>query len=97
MRLNCLFWAYLEYRRRERDWVRAGRPIGDEPYWVKRPSRNAPRGLRHRLVGRLHRASGMIEVESFKPDVPTDVPLWKFWRVWTHLLFKGRAERGDNP
>jgi hypothetical protein len=91
MRSNCWIWAKLEYWRRKRAWVRAGMPIGQEPYWVKRQSRNEPRCLMHYEVGRRCE-DGRIEVESFKPDVPTDAP---WWLAWTHMLFRGSVKKGD--
>ncbi|MCX8003428.1 MAG: hypothetical protein N2688_00480 [Burkholderiaceae bacterium] len=95
MRSNCLVEAWFEHWRRMRLWRLLGRPKGGEPYRVQRPSRNEPRWINHRLVGRWRdcpHCGGGIQVESFKPDKPVDVPVWQVWR---HLWFAGRWVAGD--
>lgn len=99
MRSNCMFAALVEYRKRLALWRAMGKPKGAEPYYVKRPSRNLPRWIDHHLVGRwrdCEHCGGGIQVESFKPDKPVDVPVWQVWR---HLWFAGRWVAGDrhNP
>jgi hypothetical protein len=89
---NCWLWARLEYWRRKRAWSRAGKPRGLEPYLCKRPSRRDPRGLDHYLVGRNDPAVDAIRVQSYKPLVETDEPLWLAWK---HFLFCGRVADGD--
>jgi hypothetical protein len=91
-RLNCWIWARLEYWRRRRQWIRAGRPRGREPYLVKRPSRRDPRWLDHYLVGEHDPDIDAVRVTSYKPLVETDEPWWRFWR---HCVFCGRVEDGD--
>lgn len=91
---NCWFWARVEYWRRKRAWVRAGKPKGGEPYWVKRPSRSEPRVISHYLVGALDAESGQLQLRSYKPLVPEDVPLW---RAWEHFFFAGSVRDGDRP
>lgn len=95
MRSNCLIEAWIEHRRRKRAWISAGRPRGQEPYKVQRASRHEPRWIDHHLVGRWRdcgHCGGGIQVESFKPDKPVDVPVWQVWR---HLWFAGRWVAGD--
>jgi hypothetical protein len=98
VRSNCLIWSWLLFRRRFRAWVKAGRPAGLEPYWVKRPTRNEPTEVLgvtiwHYFVGHLG-PDGNIVVASFKPIAPTDVP---WWLGWSHAWFEGRAVYGDRP
>jgi len=95
MHSNCLIEALREYRRRLRRWRQAGRPRGQEPYLLKRRSRHEPRWIHHYLVGRWRdcpHCGGGVQVESFKPDAPLDVP---WWRAWSRLLFRGRWVAGD--
>jgi len=91
-RSNCLIWALGTYAVRLRAWVRAGMPAGLEPYLTLRPSRSRPRWVPHFLVAQRDPETGAMELDSYKPVEPVDVP---WWRVWTRLLFKGRAVRGD--
>lgn len=51
-----------------------------------------PRWVPHFLVGKHDQESGVMELESYKPIKPEDVP---WWRLPAHLWFKGRVERGD--
>jgi len=95
---NCWLWSRAMYRQRIRQWEAAGMPVGREPFWCKRPSRNEPRkvcGIRvwHYFVGELD-AHGRIVVQSFKPIRPTDVPPWL---AWTHAWFEGVPTVGDRP
>ena len=94
MRTNCFIWARNEYRRRRLEWIKAGMPIGKEPYWIERPSRSAPRWITHYMVGGYDPVTDQVRIESFKPTAPTDVP---WWLAWTHALFVGRAQAGDWP
>ncbi len=89
---NCWLWAQLEYWRRRRAWVRQGRPIGKEPYIIRRPSRSEPRWLAHWLIGELDTDVDAIRVVSFKPVLPTDEPWWLAWR---HFFFRGCVRCGD--
>ena len=92
MRSNCLFWAIGAYFARLLAWMRAGMPKGAEPYLLIRPSRSMPRWVPHFLVGKHDQESGVMELESYKPIKPEDVP---WYRLPAHLWFKGRVERGD--
>ena len=61
MRTNCIHWSWREYRAQHRAWVAKGRPIGAEPYLVRRPTRlrvtptwYCPEWLCNLLVDRIH-------------------------------------------
>lgn len=90
---NC--WVYASSRAWVllREWTAMGRPRGWEPRTQQRWSRNSPWWLPHFLVGLpVHRGSDELILESFKPDAPDDAT---GWRVVLHMLFIGRAQRGD--
>ena len=89
---NCWLWAQLEYARRRREWIRAGRTAGREPYLLRRPSRHEPRWLAHWLVGEHDPSIDAVRVQSYAPLFPTDEPWWLSWR---HFFFRGRLQRGD--
>lgn len=89
---NCWLWALIEYWRRHRRWVQAGRVRGAEPYLLMRFSRREPRFLPHLLVGQHDPTIDAVLVDSFKPLLETDEPCWRAWR---HMLFRGRVESGD--
>lgn len=91
---NCRFYAWWRYRQMHRDWVKAGMPVGKEPYRWSRPSRSFPRWITHHGVGWRDSTSGLMEFESFVPDRPVDAPWWK---AWTRILFRGRVKQGDTP
>lgn len=90
---NCYLWARSRYRELESAWIKAGRPAGQEPYILRRPSRSEPRSVPHFLVGRRDH-TGVMELESFKPDEPKNVP---WYMAWSRLLFRGSVHRGDAP
>lgn len=89
---NCLLWLIPAYRRAIIEWMRAGMPEGREPYIVIRPSRKKPRWVPHFLLGFHHSADRTIDLTSFKPVEPVDVP---WWRVFLHFWFKGHVVKGD--
>jgi hypothetical protein len=90
--MNCWTWAGQEWWRRMRAWMAEGMPQGREPYILWRYGRSKPPEVTHALVGDLDRDSGVMGLDSYKPDDPHDVPVWL---AWTRLRFKGRVVRGD--
>jgi hypothetical protein len=89
---NCYVWAVLEYRKLKRQWREKGAFPLEEPYFVSRASRHSPRWVKHYMVGQLNPGTNALEVRSFKPVSPVDVP---WWLAWTRLWFEGRVVVGD--
>jgi hypothetical protein len=89
---NCWLWAKLEYRRRCRAWVAAGRPFNKAPYILKRPTYFTPQWFSHWFVGEHDPSIDAVHVESYTPINPTNDPWWAAWR---HVLFRGKVKRGD--
>lgn len=92
MILNCWIYAKFEFYRRTIIWLKDGRPQDRIPHFDRRWSKSDPWWIPHFSVGERDPDSGMVELESFKPDNPTSVP---WYLAWTHLLFRGRVVRGD--
>jgi hypothetical protein len=59
---------------------------------VVRGSRSQPKWVLHALVGKRDPDSGYMELTSFKPDDPEDVP---WWRVLQRRSFKGSLQKSD--
>lgn len=93
---NCWTWAGQEWWRRMRAWKGQGMPVGHEPYFVWRWSRERPRQATHALVGEMDTESGLMGLESYKPDDAGQFPLWHFWRWGELFAFKGGVRQGDD-
>lgn len=89
---NCILFALALWWRRRirrfRAWRNGVVLRPSERYYLIRSSR-IRWGLFHVLVGRLDRATGQVELFSYKPDTPEKNDI--------ELLFKGRVVRGDMP
>lgn len=91
---NCWAWASVRAWDALTEWRRDGMPVGMEPRMQWRWSRSRPRWVPHFLVGfPSEPGSDWLALESFKPDEPSDVPIW---RACAHLMFAGRVRRGDS-
>ena len=72
----------------------AGSIKGAEPLIMARPSRSSPRWVPHFLVGTETPGGPIVDIVSFKPSSPVDVP---WWRVWQRVAFRGTVREGDVP
>jgi hypothetical protein len=89
---NCWVWAAQEWWRLMRQWLRDGRQPGKQPYFNTRASDLSPWWLMHSLVSPgPNPDSGVMPLESFKPDDPVQLPWWQAWRKWS---FEGRVRKG---
>lgn len=94
-RSNCWSWAGQEWWRRMRAWFAAGWPVGREPYFVFRFSRERPQQATHALVGDMDHDSGMMGLDSYKPRDAESFPWWKVWKWPDAFTFRGEVHRGD--
>jgi len=91
---NCFFYAWWEWHCRVHAWRKAGSIKGAEPLIMARPSRSSPRWVPHFLVGTETPGGPIVDIVSFKPSSPVDVP---WWRVWQRVAFRGTVREGDVP
>lgn len=89
-RSNCILAAVLEWRRLQRQWLAAGRPVGGEPYLWTRSSRLAPLWLPHAGVAQW--VGDRLVMRSYRP---IDRAPLRWWQSCRALWFAGQWVEGD--
>lgn len=107
---NCIWWTWREYRAQHRAWVAKGRPVGFEPYLVRRPTRLrvqptwwCPEWLcnwivdfiQHSMVGAAT-PDGQVAVRGVVPADPVGYALTPF-QLLRVLWFDARETNHDRP
>lgn len=84
---NCLVWSIVRLIELQIGWLRAGRPVGYEPYWYLRSSRLAPWWVPSWGVEYWNGTRWVKE--KFVPD---DKTVLRWYQVWRKFWFRGHVE-----
>lgn len=84
---NCVVKAVSAFARE----IKKGYEKGDEPYIWLRPSRFEGSPF-HMGWGKLDQETGQMQMYSFKPKEPVDLPTYL---AFLRLMFEGKVVNGD--